>query len=178
MEQNLSKKAKLVILVAVLILAFPLYALSDLGMGRWTQAAWDNAGDSESPERLLKYAKLYGLTMRKDKENDLLEEWLKHYGGDETEKDPGARYITWKPYPWSDETPRPKQKGEDYRSSPHPKTAEVLVTIAEHYEDARQYQPSQHLFEIVMNDASGLPKDDAAHERARLGIQRSRSRSF
>src|SRR5580658_8351679 len=106
MEANMSRKAKVIVAVVIAVLAFPLYALSDLGMDRWIGRAWDRSDDTNTPEALLSYIHIYDTSWREEKAEALLVEWLKHYGGDESERDANEKYCTWEAPWYTEERPR------------------------------------------------------------------------
>ena len=175
MDTTISRKGKIVILVAILILAAPLYLTSTPGIQRFLDSAWANADDPKSPDRILTLAKFLNNTYREPEAEAVFEQWLDHYGGDETEKDPQQRFITWRPYPYSDEKPRPQQHGEDYRKEPHPSTSTVLILYGERMERLHYYQNSKHIYDIILSEGFPFYKDTDARTRAQKGIDRNGS---
>ncbi len=175
MDTTISRKGKIVILVTILIAAAPLYVMSTAGINRFLDNAWEHADDAKSPERVLFWAKLMNNTYREPEAEAVLEKWLDHYGGDETEKDPQLRFITWKAYPYNEEHPRPPQHGEDYRKEPHPSTSTVLILYGERMERLHYYQNSGHIYGIILNETFPFYKDTDARTRAQKGIERNGS---
>jgi hypothetical protein len=175
-EATISKKGKIIILVCLVLAAAPIYLLSMTGVQHFVDQAWEHADDSRSPEKILWWANLLNNTYREPEAEALFVEWLKHYGGDETETDQNLRIISWQPYPWNnDDHPRPPQHGEDYRKDPHPLTAKVLVLYGERLERMHQYQQAVHIFSIITNDTLPFSKDTEVRARAQKGIDRNGS---
>lgn len=190
MDVQLSKKAKLIIGVAAVILIAPLYLASNPGMEKIIKSQWDRADDAKTPVNLYRAMVFYNATYREAKMEELAKEWLKHYGGDETEKELGQRYMSWgelreRTFPFDPETnPRPPQRGEDYRPTPHPLTADVLNMWALHLENNHQLQMAVHLYNCVDDEKYatqwGIQRDPEAVKTAHGGVIRngSGSRSF
>jgi len=189
LDVTISKKGKIAIAVFLVLAAAPLYIASNPGMDRIVKGLWDKADDPKTPETLVKIMWFYGITWRDDKMETLAHEWLKHYGGDETEKDKGQRYDSWdaleaSTFPFDAEHKRPEQKGEDYRPTPHPLTGKVLIMWANHLEDGHQLQQAVHIYELLDNEAYctqwNLQRDPEVMKAAQAGRTRngSGSRSF
>ena len=184
MDTTISKKGKIVILVALLILAAPLYLTSTSGIYRVAGIQTNSDGgvtgfapadDAKTPDRILTAARFLNNTYREPEAEAVLEQWLDHYGGDETEKDPQQRFITWRAYPYSDEKPRPPMHGEDYRKEPHPSTAQALILYGERMERLHYYQNSKHIYDIILSEGFPFYKDTDARTRAQKGVDRNGS---
>lgn len=165
-------RTKLVLVVVIAAMAFPLYALSGSGMERWVQKCKENEGrDPKAAENLYKLALVYHWTYRTDKAKELLREWIIRYGGDDSEWGDGDKIFTWEPPHWTEDKPRPAF----YSKTPHPLTAKVLCVYAEIWETERQVQVSRHLFEVVVKK---FPDDKGSFKRASDGVLRDRGRSM
>jgi hypothetical protein len=186
-DVQMSKKAKVAIAIALVLAAAPLYFASNPGMEKIVKSQWDKASETKTPENLYRAMVFYNATWREDKMEALAKEWLKHYGGDESEKDFTHRYHCWEPtlaartFPYDGETAiRPAQKGEDF----HPLTAKVLILWAKHLENNHRLQEAVHLYKIIDNEAYctqwHIERDPDSYKQAVAGIQRntSGSRSF
>jgi len=195
LDVQLSKKAKIIILIVLIVAAAPLYACSNPGLDKITKSLWEKGDDPETPKKIYWITQLYAWTWREDKGVDLAKEWLRHYGGDETDKAALKRWDSWDPpkdpdgkpmstYPWDETGPRPPQKGEDYRPEPHPLTGKVLIFWANHLEDVHQLQQAVHIYELL-NDENycnqwKIQRDPEVAKAALAGITRNSSgnRSF
>ncbi|MEZ0228558.1 MAG: hypothetical protein ACAI25_08020 [Planctomycetota bacterium] len=191
MDVQMSKKAKIAIAIVMVLAAAPLYFASNPGMDRIIKSQWDKASETKTPENLYKAIVFYGISWREDKQEELIKEWLKHYGGDESEKEFPFRYHCWEPillnrtFPYDGEAHvRPPQKGEDFRPTPHPLTAKVLIIWANHLENNHRLQEAVHLYKLIDNQEYcskwNLERDPDSYKQAVSGIQRngSGSRSF
>jgi hypothetical protein len=188
-DVTISKKWKIVIVVCLVLAALPLYLASNPGMKMMVGKCWEKSTDAKTPENLFRLAQLYNASSREDDMQELIIKWLQHYGGDETEKDPGQRWDTWDPkpqnaYPWDEEHPRPEQKGEDYRKTPHPLTGRALIMWANNLEDHHRLAEAVHIYNFLANETYcnqwGMTKDPEVYKRATEGIQRNSTgnRSF
>lgn len=182
MDVTISKKWKLVILVALVLAAAPLYFASGPGMERITKQLWARSTESDTPVKLYKAISFYNYTMRDGDADTLAMEWLKHYGGDETLKaDKNYRFNSWDDTicPWNDDNPRPAQNGEDYRPTPHPLTARVLMMWADHLENGHRLAEATHIYTLLTNDAYckeyNLQVDPDVLKEAQKGVQRNSS---
>ncbi len=188
MDVTMSKKWKVVIAIALVVLAAPLYIASTPGLERITKSLWDKSTETKTPESLYKVMRFYDATYREDKMEALAKEWLKHYGGDEGEKEFPMRYHCWEPtleartYPYDGEAHvRPAQKGEDFRPTPHPLTAKVLIMWAKHLENQHRLHEAVHLFKLIDNEEYckkySIERDPEALKEAISGVQRNGSGS-
>jgi hypothetical protein len=183
-EATISRTGKIAIAVALLLLVAPIYLLSKPGLYKvygitvspdGSVTGWDRAGDAQTPERILAMAQVLDNTYREAECEEILWAWIDHYGGDETEKPDQSRFCSWKPFPWTEEKPRPPQHGEDYRKTPHPLTGKVLLLLGERLERVHLYQQATHVYNIIMDDTQGLNTDPEVRSRVTQGILRNGS---
>jgi hypothetical protein len=191
----MSKKAKLIVGLALFIAAAPLYLASNPGMERIAKGLWEKADDAQTPERVYWMIRFYNMTWRDDKGEALCKEWLRHYGGDESEKDVGKRFDSWdrapdgrptpeNSFPYDDQNKRPPQKGEDFRPTPHPLTGRVLIIWGGRLEDGHQLQQAVHIYELLNDEKYceqwAITREPEVQKAAISGVQRngSGSRSF
>ena len=190
MDVQLSKKAKIAIVIVLFVSIAPLYLASNPGTDKIAKQLWDKADDTKTPEGLYKLMVFFDATWRDEKAADLAKEWLKHYGGDETEKDVPVRYQCWgdlkdRTFPYDAETMhRPPQRGEDFRPHPHPLTAKVLIRWASFLEDRHRLAEAVHIYTLLANEKYcadwQLTVDPESKKNAMSGVTRNGtgSRSF
>jgi hypothetical protein len=183
-DTQISKKWKVVIAIAVAILAFPLWALSGSGLKFFEDKCWADSTDDKTPGNLLKIATIYDLTYRSSEAERIWRLWLLHYGGDESEKPNERVYITWQEMngtglkKWDESNPRPEQKGADWCKDPNPLTPKVLLNCALLLEKNRRYQEAKHLVDILQADNTGLKVDIDIKTECESFQIRNKSRSF
>jgi hypothetical protein len=167
---EMQKKTKVLIAIGLFILIFPTFAISGYGMDLWHRKLMEKDTDPRTPQRLITLIRTYQITYRQEKAEELIKEWLDRYGGDELEKPPEDRWLTWEKPKWDEDHPRPAA----WNKVPNKLTATVLCIYAEHMEGAHFYQFSKHLFEMV---PKYFPTEAGALERANKGLFRDRTRS-
>jgi hypothetical protein len=187
-----STKAKIAAAIAAVLIGAPIYLFSDGSMRDRTEEAFNRGGgrpmtpksppidrgvgpthirDPEAAKQLVFIMKVYKYTFRQDDAYiSLIRDWLRRYGGDDSEWPDDERYFPGTTF-WTDEDPRP----DYYNKMPHPLTARVLSYWADYYEKKRLYSISDKTWETISKHFSNDPSVHAEAEKAKM---RAKVRTF
>jgi hypothetical protein len=165
-------KTKIMIVVALIILFLPIYMISEPGLQRTMKGAYAQRDLPSSPTTIYRCARVYEISLRPDKADQVYREWLRHYGGRWGRIQVGEQFGY---FPWeldgANETALPKPVSD----VPHPLTPDILNRIAMHYEKDREYGKAKFLWAVILTYFKDNPD---GVKQASAGIARDKVRTF
>ena len=173
-----SKSVPFIFGLVIVLIAVPLYFLHGSTLEKKRQNAVQNAREPWAPKTLLDTAYLYGSTSREPKAFEIYVEWLKIYGGDDV-----ARLL----FPeradeideYEDDSAHAFKPPRVNTTTPHPRTAEVLMYFCEGQELRLNNGTCRNVMAFMLDDRpENLKIDEALLNRYQKFRGRLKTKSF